>query len=144
MNDESEPDLLERGRDLAERLKVRSRGHVVYDATMRKMSNAFSMKGEPLELDDKDARAARQLAEDATTVQRLVELADAAAAGHGRGPLFVGLVGAAVMLAGLSALTRAAAAFHLSAWVLVPFILVGPLLGWALTGLPRRRRQEPR
>ena len=72
-----DPDLLARGRALAERLQAESRKHSTFDASMHKVANAASLEGEPMVADDLDARAARRCAEDATTVRRLVEALEA-------------------------------------------------------------------
>lgn len=91
--------------------------------------------GEPLTLDDKNARAGLEFARDATTVRRLVECAG----DHERkprGPLFVGLVGACIMLVAMVVVASAAVAFRLPALVTVPVILGGSLVGWALTVRP--------
>lgn len=138
MRNEAEPDLLTRGGDLAGRLQEKSSAHIVLDATLRRVSAAASLTGEPLTLDDKDARAGVALAQDAATVRRLVE--EATHARRPRDPLFVGAVGALIMFVAMVVVASAAAAFRLPALVTVPVILGGPLLGWALAVLGGERR----
>ena len=136
----ADPDLLARARVLADRLQGESRKHLAWDATMRRMSHAASMEGEPLALDDQDARAGRQLVEDATTIRRMADALRACSqaphaskAALAAEALLIGLIGAGIMLVSLSALSSLILLLHLSAWLMLPTFLGGPLLGWGLT-----------
>ena len=65
--------LLARARDLAGRLQAEARKHLVTGATLRTIAASPSLDGEPLAVDDRDARAAARLTADATTVLRLAQ-----------------------------------------------------------------------
>jgi hypothetical protein len=73
--------LLGRARELADHLDGEARKHATFDATMRKIASSPSLDGDPMPVDDADARAAARLVQDATTVRRLIEAVERGDAG---------------------------------------------------------------